>query len=104
MRKEEADRKIIIETKNKEQDEKIRLGKMQKELKNAIMRFGYNCKEVDACMDIQGPEECELVIAYRHGYEKGFEYGQREAILEKYTPNQIRGILGLDFIKEDFYK
>lgn len=96
--------KIIIETDNRELDEKIRLKKIQKELRDTIMSFGYDRKEVDACMDVQGPEECELVIAYRHGYEKGFEYGQREAILEKYTPNQIRGILGLDLIREDFYK
>lgn len=64
--------KIIIETKNQEQDEKIRLGK-QKELKNAMMRFGYNCKEVDVCVDVRGPAECELNITYKHGYKKDLQ-------------------------------
>lgn len=93
--------KIIIETKNQEQDEKIRLGKMQKELKNAMMRFGYNCKEVDVHVDVRGPAECELSITYKQGYDKGFADGQIRGIIEKYTPNEIRGILGLSKIKGD---
>lgn len=96
--------KIIIETDNQERDERIRLKKMQKELKNTIMRYGYDYKEVDVSVDVRGPEKCENVIAYKHGYDNGFRAGRIEGILERYTPNQIRGILGLDYIMEDFYE
>lgn len=68
--------KIIIETDNRELDEKIRLKKIQKELKNTIMSFGYACKEVDVIVDVRGPAECELNITYKHGYKKGFADGQ----------------------------
>ncbi len=53
--------KIIIETDNRELDEKIRLKEIQKELRNTMMRFGYNCKEVDVCVDVRGPAKCELM-------------------------------------------
>ena len=80
--------KIIIETDNRELDEKIRLKKIQKELRNTIMRFGYNCKEVDVTVDVRGPAECELNITYKHGYNKGFEAGQIRGAIEKHTTNE----------------
>ena len=33
--------KIIIEKGNRERDGKVRLGKVKKEIRNTMMRFGY---------------------------------------------------------------
>lgn len=64
--------KIVIETKNTEQDEKVRKGKMQKELRDAFKRFGYSEKEIDVNMDVREPAAGELNLAYKHGYNQGW--------------------------------
>lgn len=48
-------------------------------------------------------EKCDSLInkAYLEGYRAGVEYGKKEAMFKKYSPNEIREVLGLDPIKED---
>lgn len=67
--------KIIIETNSCEYDEKVRKGKVQKELRDTLKRFGYSEKEVDVSVDVRGPAGCELELAYEHGYQKGLAEG-----------------------------
>lgn len=64
--------KIIIETKNTEQDEKVRKGKIHKELRNTIVSYGYDKKDVDVSVDVREPAAGELNLAYKHGYNQGW--------------------------------
>lgn len=64
--------KIIIETNNWNQDEKVRKGKVQKELRDTLKRFGYSEKEIDVNIDVREPAACELNLAYKHGYNQGW--------------------------------
>lgn len=41
------------------------------------------------------PSNAEI---YKKGYEAGFMSGRQEALFMKYTPNQIRDILGFDTV------
>ena len=41
------------------------------------------------------PSNAEI---YKKGYEAGFASGRQEALFMKYTPNQIRDILGFDHV------
>lgn len=64
--------KIIIETNNWNQDEKVRKGKIQKELRNTIVSYGYDKKDVDVSVDVREPAAGELNLAYKHGYNQGW--------------------------------
>lgn len=64
--------KIIIETKNTEQDAKVRKGEIHKELRDTLKRFGYSVKEIEVNMDVREPAACELNLAYKHGYNQGW--------------------------------
>lgn len=44
-------------------------------------------------------KEDNIAKIYKVGYDAGFEAGKREAIFERYSPNQIREILGLAAVK-----
>lgn len=44
--------------------------------------------------------QAQINNAYIKGYEQGIEQGKRDAILQKYTPNQIREIVGLPPIEK----
>lgn len=69
-----------------------------------MMKFGYEREKIDISVDVRGIEICEAAITYKHGHHNGFEAGRMEGILEKHTPNQIREILGLNHVMEDFYE
>lgn len=64
--------KIIIETNNWGKDEKVRKGKIHKELRDTLKRFGYSGKEIDVNVDVREPAAGELNLAYKHGYNKGW--------------------------------
>lgn len=100
--------KIIIETKNWEQDKKVRKGKMQKELRDTFLGFGYNRKDIEVNMDVHGPAKCEIELAYERGYQKGLAAGgnpkwitfsmeydeeEQEAILQGKLPEEEEEIL-----------
>lgn len=44
--------------------------------------------------------DAELTKVYDHAYQVGLIAGRQEGLLSKYTPNEIREILGLDPVTE----
>mgnify|MGYP003297266892 CR=1 FL=1 len=46
--------------------------------------------------------DAELAKVYEHAYYVGLVAGRQEAVMARYTPNELREILGLEPIKEDY--
>lgn len=43
----------------------------------------------------------ELVKVYEHAYQVGLVTGRQEGVLSRYTPNELREILGLPKIEQE---
>lgn len=43
----------------------------------------------------------ELNKVYEHAYFVGLTVGKQEGVMSRYTPNELREILGLEPVKED---
>lgn len=44
--------------------------------------------------------DAELMKVYEHAYQVGLITGRQEGVMSRYTPNELREILGLEPIKE----
>ena len=59
-----------------------------------------NRKILEKIEEMEDRKSSEINQSYTLGYEKGVEEGRREAIMRKYTPNEIREIMGLPRIEK----